>query len=139
MNFCYSVTTMLSKVTGSWNLKFPKMNFKFVINHGKIMLGNHPVSLILSHNKKFPSSAGWLMFRYMTWVYYIRFEIFFFWIVTFSFDSATSITWLPCENYPFRFTGSASKLFLPFSTYFFHIIILSVIKESFTPRSLITM
>merc|ERR1712072_135953 len=75
--FPSSVVTMLPKFAGSWNAKFPKSHFKFVISHGKITIPGahifrHP-TLRVSTNKKFPSSAGWLMFKYSYTVFYIRF------------------------------------------------------------------
>ena len=48
------------------------MSFKFVISHGRITIKGKPIKLFPSDNKKYPTSAGWMRFRYVTWVYYIR-------------------------------------------------------------------
>ena len=65
---------MLSKVTGSWNLKFPSLSFKFVISNGKINIKGRPIQLLPSNNPRFPMSGGWLMFRYLSLTYYIQFS-----------------------------------------------------------------
>ena len=73
MQFSLSAKNALTKITGTWKLNFPNMHFKFVVSHGKISIKGHPIKLLVSTNKKFPSSAGWFMFKYLTWVYYVRF------------------------------------------------------------------
>merc|ERR1712072_989163 len=67
--------TVLSRISGTWTFRYPGMTFKFVISHGHITINKLPIRLVPSNNKKFPTSAGWLMFTYRTWVYYIRISI----------------------------------------------------------------
>merc|ERR1712072_1679696 len=62
-------------ISGTWIFQYPGMTFKFVISHGHITINKRPIRLVPSNNKKFPTAAGWLMFTYRTWVYYIRISI----------------------------------------------------------------
>merc|ERR1712002_1281368 len=45
------ISFILRRLTG---VRFKLMNFKFVINHGKIYFGRRPVKLTRSKNKKYP-------------------------------------------------------------------------------------
>ena len=57
---------------GTWNMKFPKMQFNLVFKTGKVTLNGKTIKVVPSKNKKYPSTKGWFIFTYKTWTYYIR-------------------------------------------------------------------
>ena len=66
------VLNILSQVTGSWNIKFPSANFKFVINGGKISIGGQSITLQPSTDTNYPTSQGWLSFTFNSKTYFVK-------------------------------------------------------------------
>ena len=66
------VTNVVNKVSGSWNIKFPSANFKFVIKGGKISIGGQSITLQPSTNTNYPTSQGWTSFTFNSKTYFVK-------------------------------------------------------------------
>merc|ERR1712072_694117 len=69
----HTVHVLLKRFTG-FTFRFPSVKFNFVIRGGRIVVGGHAMKLVPSGNKRFPTSKGWYLFRYMGWTYFIGFS-----------------------------------------------------------------
>merc|ERR1712072_1620542 len=69
----HTVHVLLKRFTG-FTFRFPSVKFNFVIRGGRIVVGGHAMKLVPSGNKRFPTSKGWYLFRYMGWTYFISFS-----------------------------------------------------------------
>ena len=62
----------MNQVTGSWKIKFPSANFKFVIKGGKISIGGQSITLQPSTNTNYPTSQGWTSFTFNSKTYFVK-------------------------------------------------------------------